>query len=96
MRVLRYLRRCDWVTAPDIHLAIGVHSDDVAAYNQAVCRLAKSGAIERRGASQRDFIYRITDAGRREYEQLMARAQRLPPMSDREVSLDERDTKGTP
>ncbi len=80
VRVLRALRRFDWVSSEDIALAIDIRDDQVENYNAQLYRLSRDRFVDRRGAIVRHFTYRINDRGRAELARLLQRGA-LPEVS---------------
>lgn len=56
-RILRALRRFDWVGAEALNLAIGFELEERDAFTKALERLVRAGDVERRG--DRPFEYRL-------------------------------------
>jgi hypothetical protein len=75
--ILRRIRHFDWVDPAKLAEAVGIPSKDVDArarnrFDVEMSRLTRQGRIERVGEPM-SFVYRITSAGRDEYEYRLQR-----------------------
>ncbi len=90
VRLLRLLRRFDWIETRDIWLGLDfadrAHAEHEA-YTQALCRLHKDHCVERIGRLN-GYSYRITELGHERLAKYLRRAD-LRPMTQREMSLDD-------
>lgn len=89
VRVLRFMRRADWVASTDIYVALNVADHEVGNYNQIVCRLVKERLLDRFGHGINHYTYRLSDKGRGYLSLLLSRAELLPPISERELFAED-------
>lgn len=76
VRILRALRRFDWVSVEDINLALDNLDDRAAnAHTKCVERLVREGHLEKRGTNWSNNRYRITDRGKQHLKDLLARGE---------------------
>ena len=76
MRMLRFLSRCDWISAADIFDALDVSPDERLAYRQTLRTQWRIGAVERRQFDGEPGEYRITPKGRKVIEKVMQKYDR--------------------
>jgi len=75
--ILRTVRRFDWAEAADIKIALNIPGDDVDhhrsnSFDVLLSRMTRRGYLERTGRPMA-YQYRISEAGRREYERQLGR-----------------------
>ena len=67
-RLLRALRRFDWVRACDLYIALDVTEDEKSSYSAALSRMTKAGYVNRGDYCSDGWLYQLTSAGRVELE----------------------------
>lgn len=88
VRILRALRRFDWITAIDLADVLDLPTEKGArdSFASMLGRLVRIGQVERRGV--RPFDYRITKEGRADLEAVLAGERQLREFGGGDIERD--------